>query len=556
MTRSIFTALVLLSLLAGALPAAAQETQPPPHRPLIFIRSYKTEPAIVQANGTFELFLELHNIGSAGAREILVTITSDRFVPLSTSSVKVLGSLQVNEHGGVSQTLRAVPDVEEGTYAVTVRLDYRDAEGFSYSSTETVGIAVSAKPKPGRPQLVILSVNTEPENLAPGVPFTMTVVVRNVGTGQARRVLLTSGGGDVPFAPVGASNVKALPDLSVGSVHTTTLSLVTSRSAKPGLYTFGLKLDYDDTASTPNHTTSDQSVALSVAARDIPQPQPVVASYATEPAILTPGSPFTITLTVQNAGEADARRLTASLGGSGTSGSGGSGGQTTTGAGTFAPLGSGNLKVLGTLAPGATQVVVQAFVVDGAANGGAYTFPIIFEFEDSDGAAKTDTQLISLLVRTIPQLQIGLYQPMAPIFTGQPFQIPLEVLNIGRNRANITTVEITSTDLELQQNSRFFGPLDAGTSDVLDALGIPRQPGRAVATVVVHYIDDFNKPAQLTHELVFEVQEGGPIGPGGPGGPGEPGGPGKPGGPGAEPPKPTRPLWLRALRGFLGLGSD
>ncbi len=554
MTRLIFTIIVLLSLLAGALPVAAQETQPPPNRPLIFIRSYKTEPAIVQANGTFELFLELHNIGSAGAREILVTITSDRFVPLSTSSVKVLGSLQVNEHGGVSQTLRAVPDVEEGTYAVTVRLDYRDTAGFSYSSTETVGVSVSAKPKPGRPQLVILSVNTEPENLAPGVPFTMTVVVRNVGTGLARRVLLTSGGGDAPFAPVGASNVRALPDLSSGGTYTATLALVTSRSAKPGLYTFGLKLDYDDAASTPNHITSDQSVALPVAARDIPQPQPIVASYATEPAVLTPGSPFTITLTVQNAGEADARRLTVSLGGTGTTGStGSSGGQTTTGAGTFAPLGSGNLKVLGTLAPGATQVVVQAFVVDGAANGGAYTFPIIFEFEDSDGAAKTDTQLISLLVRTIPQLQIGLYQPIPPIFTGQPFQIPLEVLNIGRNRANITTVEITSTDLELQQNSRFFGPLDAGTSDVLDALGIPRQPGRAVATVVVHYIDDFNKPAQLTHELVFEVQEGGPIGPGGPG---EPGGPGKPGGPDVEPPKPTRPLWLRALRGFLGLGSD
>lgn len=555
MMRYILAVASLLLLLVGVSPVAAQEATPPPTRPLIFIRSYKTEPATVQANGTFELILELHNIGSAGARDILVTITSERFIPLHTSSVKALGSLQVNEHGGVSQTLRAAADVEEGTYAVTVRLDYRDAAGFGYSSTETVGVTVGPKPKPGRPQLVIQQVGTEPETLAPGLPFTMTVVVRNVGTGMARRVLLTLGGGDAPFAPVGAANVRALPDLSAGGTYTAALTLVTSRSAKPGLHAFGLKLEYDDAATTPTHTTSEQSVALAVAAKDTPQPQPIVASYTTDPPILTPGSPFTITLTVQNAGEADARRLTASLGGSspGSSASGASGQGAAAGAGTFAPLGSGNLKVLGTLAPGATQVVVQTFVVDGAAQGGAYTFPIVFEFEDSEGAAKTDTQLISLLVRTVPQLQIGLYQSLPPIFAGQPFPIPLEVLNMGRNRANITTVEITSTDLELQQNSRFFGPLDAGVSDVLDAVAIPRQPGRARATVVVHYIDDFNKPAELTHELTFEVQEGGAVGPGEPT---MPEGPGKPGSPGAEPPKPTRPLWLRALRGLLGLGSD
>ena len=554
MMRYTLIAIVLLSLLAGARPSAAQEATPSPTRPLIFIRSYQTEPATVQANGTFELILELHNIGSAGARDILVTVTSERFIPLRTSSVKALGSLQVDEHGGVSQTLRAAPDVEEGTYAVTVHLDYRDAAGFGYSSTETVGVTVGPKPKPGRPQLVIQQVSTEPQTLAPGLPFTMTIVVRNVGTGMARRVLLTAGGGDAPFASVGATNVRALPDLAVGSAYTATLALVTSRNAKAGLYPFSLKLEYDDAASTPTRTTSDQHVALAVAAKDTPQPQPIVASYNTEPAVLTPGSPFTLTLAVQNAGEAEVRRLTASLGGSGAAGStSGTGGQATAATGPFAPLGSGNRKVLGTLAPGATQVVTQTFVVDGAAKGGVYTFPIVFEFEDGEGAAKTDAQLISLLVRTVPQLQIGLYQPLPPIFVGQPFPIPLEVLNVGRDRANLTTVEITSADLELQQNSRFFGPLDPGTSDVLDALGIPRQAGRATATVVVRYMDDFNKPAELTHELVFEVQEGSSVGPPEPTGPE---GPGKPGLPGVEPPRPTRPAWLRALRGFLGLGSD
>jgi len=95
-----------------------------------------------------------------------------------------------------------------------------------------------------------------------------------------------------------------------------------------------------------------------------------------------------------------------------------------------------------------------------------------------------------------------------PLVVGEPFEIPVEVINIGRQRVEVSTVEMASDDLAIQSGSLYLGPLDPGTSGTLFAEAVAEQAGFANITVFVHYQDELNQLQKVAQELTFEVEPG------------------------------------------------
>ncbi len=210
--------------------------------------------------------------------------------------------------------------------------------------------------------------------------------------------------------------------------------------------------------------------------------------------------------------------------------------------GPFAPLHSSNVRFVLHLAAGATVEVVQRLVVDGGADPGAYGLPVALAFDDVRGTRQSDSQLISLLVRRRPHFQIGFYRPVEVATIGVPFELPVEVTNIGRTLVNVSTLEVSSSQLEISAGSLYLGPLDGGTSGSLEAMAVAQEGGTAEVLVIVHYLDDFEQPQVVTKTLTVEVQEPVEI----------------PTEAGEGPQEQEEGFWdkvLRFLRGLLGLGS-
>jgi hypothetical protein len=537
---ALFLALSLLVTLA------AQETPgPPDRRPLIFIRSSRAEPAAVEPGGTLELFAELHNIGDAGAVNILVNFAGDGFVPEGSSSVKNVPSLQPDEHGTVSQRLRVTKDLSGGTYPITVQISYEDKAGYPYNSSEVVGVTVlepTPTPQAGRPQLVIETVDTEPSLPRPGQPFTLTLSINNVGTGSARNVLLTNGAPST-FASVGTGSVTAVGNVGWQETIQIALRLVADQDAESGLHTHPITLDYDNWGG--EHYQSAQNVALELGEAPLSEapaePLVVIDTYQVEPAQLSPGQPFALTLRIHNVGGAIAHRVTMTLGGD----------QADTGK--IAPLGTGNVKYVPLLEPDTNMEFTTQFIVDGGAAAGVYLMTVTFDYVGAkEEQAFTRSEQISLVVLAQPQLEFSFYRALGQPVPDQPFDLPVEIFNVGRSRLNSTNAEIVSQDLNVLNEPIYVGPLDPGTSVTVDAQATADAPGTARLTVRVHYIDDFNQPQVYEGEMTLEVGESiaSQMGEAG----AESNLPGPPGAsPGAE--SPRRPFWLRLLRGFLGLGS-
>ncbi|MEE9617643.1 MAG: hypothetical protein V3T90_11665 [Anaerolineae bacterium] len=208
----------------------------------------------------------------------------------------------------------------------------------------------------------------------------------------------------------------------------------------------------------------------------------------------------------------------------------------------FAPLHSSNVKFVPHLVAGDTVEVTQQLVVDGGAGAGAYSLPVALAFDDARGTRHSDSQLISLLVRRRPHLQIGFYRPVEMVLVDVPFELPVEVTNIGRTLVNVSTLEVSSMQLEISAGSLYLGPLDGGTSGSLEAMAVAQEGGTAEVLVTVHYLDDFEQPQVVTQTLAVQVEEP----------------PEAPPGTGEESEEQEEGFWdkvLRFLRGMLGLGS-
>jgi hypothetical protein len=376
----------------------------------------------------------------------------------------------------------------------------------------------------GQPQVVIEQVAVGAAPLALGDTVELGLTVRNIGARKAISVTAQLKLNEF-LSPARGSGTTPLGDLAPGQAFTLTLPLTVDQISPSGRVLQTLTLAYADVDA--HHFTSDETVGIDLGIEARKRPQLIVAAAATNPERPAPGETFELALRLHNVGAGDAHRLVLRLGDEAA-------------LPPFAPVGTSNVRFVPEVAAGATVTLTQTLLVDGAAQGGAYRLNVDLAYETAAGEAQTETEVISLLVAARPYFRIGLFEPLAdPLVAGEQFEIPVEVVNIGRQTVNVSTVEVQSDDLTLTEASLYLGPLDAGTSGSLVPLAVAEQPGPAQATVTVHYLDDFNREGVLTHTVSLEIR------------------PAEPEAPGTNPD--AAPSWLervwQAIRGFFGVGG-
>jgi len=497
-----------------------------PGRPILTIRNYSVEPNRVVVGREFVVTVEIYNTGSRAGENTMVTFPGGTFLPVGETG-HLLWQLHINHTVVVTQRMRAPSGLSSGSYNLQVNLSANDWEGNHYDFPETIAVEVVGVGH-GRPQLVIDEARTQPSVLGPGDAFSLTLQMANRGNRTATQVAVGAASADLAV-PASGSNVVAIERIGIGQVVTATLPLVLGEVTQAGRLNLDIALDYSD--YNGGSYSDRQSVGLEASTALEDRPQLIVASYHTTPEDPAPGDTLTLTLEVSNVGGGEAQRLMLTLGGEAGSG-----------LEPFAPLQSSNVKFVPRLPAGETVEITQQFVVDGGAEAGAYGLPMTLAFDDDWGTRHSDSQLISLLVRRRPHLQIGFYRPVAVATVDVPFELPVEVTNIGRTLANVSILEVTSQQLEISEGSVYLGPLDGGTSGSLEATAVAQEGGTAEVLVTAHYLDDFEQPQVVTKTLTVEVEAPVEISSEA----------------GEEPQEQEAGFWnkvLRFLRGLLGLGS-
>jgi len=302
-------------------------------------------------------------------------------------------------------------------------------------------------------------------------------------------------------------------------------------------------------------------------AAPIYQPQLVIETYETDQDVLQPGSVFELTMKIKNLGNAPAKSVSMVLGGGnielnpeGTPqpGVSGSEGDLTN----FAPLDSSNVKFIGDILPGASLETSQKIIVNVSTTPGAYTLKYSFIYLTEDGSKVIDDQVITLLIYRLPNIEVGFYQDPGSMFSNQPNNLPLQIINMGKSSIVLGNIVVSTDNAVFENNTAIIGPIEAGFYFTLDTMIIPNSSGMIPLNIIINFTDDFNQPRVHETTLDIEVIEMPPMqeGPGYPedysGGPGpaisEPGGE-----PNSESGIPET-FWqkvLRFIKGLFGFGS-
>ena len=428
-----------------------------------------------------------------------------------------------------TQILIRIPiGFELGVYSITVTNPGPPPESFTVSQvlqvvapTPTPIPTATSTPLPySRPQIVIDSYSLSMDLVKYNQEFNINVSLDNAGGSTAYGMQVTFTSSDLLMLKNGG--VTAAGDLGVvGKAGVGQTMIAPSPLYGLTRVSLDMTVSYSDdkgTAFTDKFTlflpaaSSGNYVSPATATpTGLQHSQLVIKNYQTDVVPLQPGYQFTLTLSVQNVGNITAKGVTMIIGGGSTSGSaggtpqpggvnGGSGEFTN-----FAPVGTSNIQSLGDFTPGATLTATQQLIVNVSANPGAYPMKISFAYTDGKGNQIDDDQVITLLVYSLPNVDVGFYQPVGELMAGQAGALPLQVTSLGKRSTVLGKMKVETKGGTIGNGEALVGSLDPGGYFTLDSTVTPDGPGPLELTITIGYTDDFNQPQSIIKTISVDV---------------------------------------------------
>ncbi len=423
-----------------------------------------------------------------------------------------------------ANTLQALVPVglAAGSYTITVNVGGSPANGFAVL---TVLAPTPTAPLPfARPQFAVYTSKLT-GNIRTGGDVTLKVVMENVGQSTAYNTQAVFTSSDLLATKTGGIAVIGTVAYDQ-EVEVSQTFYVSAQISGRSVLVADMTLTYYDsngTSYTDKFTLSlpvsggtvssgGGSVAPTATPTGVKSSQLVITGYSSSVDPLQPGEQFALNMTVQNVGNANAQRITMIVGGGSSGGGGGTAvpGGISGGSGdfsNFAPVSASNVQSLGDLKAGEKIQAVQNLVVNVSTNPGAYPLRVTFSYLNDKNEVISDEQVITLLVYSLPNVNVSFYRPPDPFFAGQPGMLPIQIVNIGKRFAVLGDVRVTTEGGFIENGTSLVGPLDAGGFFTLDAMFTPDQPGTLTLNVTIDYVDDFNQPRTLEKTLEVEVME-------------------------------------------------
>lgn len=268
-------------------------------QPKVIIEEAVTTPPELIPGEPFSLTLQLANRGSRTAINILATAASSEMaIPASGGDTVSTPKIGIEESVTVTLPLMLSTVETGGRQTMAIALAYSDYGGGSYSAQQNIGVDVNTS-LTRQPQLILETYTTEPDFLAPGDTFTLTLQLSNVGGGDAGRLTVALGGEGgaslTPFIPRNAGNVLFVNEVKQGERVTLTRQLLIDGSADAKAYNLPIALAYDD----PRASRQEDVQRLSLIVRKRPELQ---VKFFRQPDTLTVGNPMPVSLEIINIG--------------------------------------------------------------------------------------------------------------------------------------------------------------------------------------------------------------------------------------------------------------
>lgn len=252
-----------------------------------------------------------------------VTVTAD--LGATADSPFVFGNYSQTAAGwGRYVFMLEIPLVEgriNGSYPVTLKVDYLDVLGQQKQQSFTLYVTISDGKNPPdpndvpkqeveKPELFISACEITPDTVGGDGEFSVNVKIDNIGSIRARSVRLTYGSEAEGILPYDTNNAILLDNIASGEGAEAAFKMRTTKDVIAGSRAFFITLDYVDLYGGV-YTATRQFLV------NVTQPAEMTYDSISLPKSVTAGETFTLPANVFNIGKSPLRNVTVNLTGAG-----------------------------------------------------------------------------------------------------------------------------------------------------------------------------------------------------------------------------------------------
>lgn len=305
---------VLLLLVIGACCSHVSAADP-----TVIITDYRVTPSVLAPDGYGTIRVTLTNTAtSASLRESSGVAVSGEFqttkstdIPAIIDSVNLIGGeIRVIEgsyqHFGaigpgqsVDVTFSIQAPEKEGLYFPEVWVDINGGKNVRYP----IPVNVNSDSLVMQSPTLVISKQL-PETVNPGESFPVVLLIRNAGSIRASDIVLSTSTSTTSLGSKGPNTITIEP-LNGGENRTVTLEFITDRFVTVGLQKIQLGIDY----KLPDGTERHQEETIEVPIKG--KAELGFVSVDTTPRRVSAGTPFDLTIRIENTGTGEAKQVAA-----------------------------------------------------------------------------------------------------------------------------------------------------------------------------------------------------------------------------------------------------
>ncbi|MGE5613875.1 MAG: COG1361 S-layer family protein, partial [Bacillota bacterium] len=440
--------------------------------------------------GTIDLEINIKNLGNLPARDVRIALRGLRsggYTAYNTTDVRYVNKIEGRGSATVSYRLLAPANAAAGANELSVKMDYADSVGNTYSEENQVFVPASGS-ESARPGIVFEKIVSPQTALEPGRDFEISADIKNNG-GAAKNIKITLSSDQGIITK--SMNPIYLEKLDASSVQNISFKLFTMDDVATRNYPVSLNIEYEDALGNKYNAT--QYVGVFIENNEGKTvPRIIIDNYSMDPFPVNAGEDFKLKMSFLNTSKTvDVSNIKVTV---------------TSDDGTFTPVDSGNTFYLESIPSGQNVEREIMLHVKPDAEQKSYMLSVNFEYEDSKGNPYTAKETMSVRVLQNPRLVVSDINLMPEAYVGQPVSVYLDFYNMGKSTLYNLMVKVEG-DFQGQGLSYYVGNFEPGRTDFFDASFTPMNPGMQTGSILFTFEDANGKISEIRKEFTLNVME-------------------------------------------------
>jgi hypothetical protein len=232
-------------------------------KPSIVFDKIVSPQEVLSANKDFQIALDLKNNGGSAAKNIKVTLTTDKEIVTKSLSPVYLDKIDSKIAKTVVFKLFATDESVTRNYPLAVNVEYEDLFGTKYTASQYVGVYVENGSSKTVPKIIVDKYSIDPPTVQAASDFKLKMSFLNTSrTTNVSNIKVTVSSDDGTFTPTDSGNTFYLESIpKKGSVERE-LMLHVKPDAEQKSYILTVNFEYEDEKGNPFTTKEVISVRV------------------------------------------------------------------------------------------------------------------------------------------------------------------------------------------------------------------------------------------------------------------------------------------------------